>query len=231
MHHPESMQRLTRFAFLATLALVIVTATVWGITLFLTHRHQATVQTTSNTTHGAIDGFLMAGSPAPDFTLTNQFGQSMSLSSLRGHEVVMAFIDSRCKDICPLTAQIMYDAKMRLKASAARQVALVAVNANPTATSVATVQAWSLQHGMLHQWSFLTGTAQQLEAVYHLYHVYIQVDANGQDVHDAITFLVDAQGHERLSYETLNSTNQADLSNEVSGLVDGMQQWLPQPTQ
>jgi cytochrome oxidase Cu insertion factor (SCO1/SenC/PrrC family) len=172
----------------------------------------------------------MSGDLAPDFTLTDQFGQPVTLSSLRGREVVLAFIDSRCKDVCPLTAQIMYDARSRLKTSEASQVQLVAINANPTATSVAVVQAWSIAHGMLHQWVFLTGGATQLESLSHLYHVYVQVDSSGQDIHDPITFIIDAQGHERLSFETMASTSKADLGDEVSGLEAGMQQWLPRST-
>jgi cytochrome oxidase Cu insertion factor (SCO1/SenC/PrrC family) len=81
---------------------------------------------------------------------------------------------------------------------------------------------------MFHQWKFLTGTTQQLEAVYHLFHVYIQVDSSGRDIHDPITFIIDAQGHERLSFETLPSGSQSDLGDAVSGLEAGMQQWLPQ---
>ena len=151
MRHLDGMQKLTRAAFLATTALVIITATVWGIRLFALSRNQTVTQST-NPANYAIGGFPVAGNLAPDFTLTDQFGHSVTLSSLRGHEVVLAFIDSRCKDVCPLTAQIMYDAKARLKAEAARSVDLVAINANPTATSTASVQAWSIAHGMLHHW-------------------------------------------------------------------------------
>jgi cytochrome oxidase Cu insertion factor (SCO1/SenC/PrrC family) len=225
---PDGMQKLVRAAFIATLVLMIITATAWGIRALIAHRNQTTAQSTTTTANGASSGFLMAGNLAPDFTLIDQFGHSLTFSSLRGHEVVLAFIDSRCKDVCPLTATIMYDAKARLKASAASQVELVAINANPTATSVTEVQAWSIAHGMLHQWKFLTGTTQQLESVYHRFHVYIQVDSSGRDIHDPITFIIDAQGHERLSFETLPSGSQSDLGDEVSGLEAGMQQWLPQ---
>jgi cytochrome oxidase Cu insertion factor (SCO1/SenC/PrrC family) len=105
----------------------------------------------------ALLGFPMPGQSAPDFKLTDQFGQSVTLSSLRGHEVVLAFIDSRCISLCPLTAEIMYNARSRLIASAAKQVVLVAVNANPSATSITIIQSWSIQHGMLHQWFFSRG--------------------------------------------------------------------------
>src|SRR6266436_6333981 len=176
MRDLDGMQKLTRTALIATTALVIITATVWGIRLFAMSRNQTVTQST-NPADYAIGGFPITGNLAPDFTLTDQFGHSVTLSSLRGHEVVLAFIDSRCKTLCPLTAQIMYDAKVALGDSAASRVELVAVNANPTATSVAAVQAWSINHGMLHQWVFVTGTAQQLESVYQLYNVYVQVSS------------------------------------------------------
>jgi cytochrome oxidase Cu insertion factor (SCO1/SenC/PrrC family) len=224
---PDGMQKLTRAAFLGMVAFVIITGASWGITVLITRHNQIAAQPANNAANYAIGGFPMSGDLAPDATLVDQFGQSVTLSSLRGHEVVLAFIDSRCKDVCPLTAQIMYDARARLKALVASQVELVAINANPTATSVAVVQAWSIAHGMLHQWLFLTGSAKQLESIYHLYHVYVQVDSSGRDVHDSITFIIDAQGRERLSFWTLYSNSKSDLGDEISGLEAGMQQWLP----
>jgi len=224
MRHLDGIQKLVLAAFIVSSTLVIIAGTAWGIRL-LALRNQTTVQPADL----AIGGFPMPGNPAPDFNLVDQFGHSVTLSSLRGREVVLAFIDSRCKTLCPLTAEIMYDAKVRLGSSAASRVALVAINANPTATSIATVQAWSINHGMLHQWLFLTGTAQQLQSVYHLYNVYVQVSSSGQDVHDPATLIIDAQGRERLYFETLDSNSKSDLSSEEIGLEAGMQQWLPQP--
>jgi len=228
MRHLDEMQKLTRIAFIATIALVIITATVWGIRLFAMSRNQTVTQST-NPANYPIGGFPMTGNLAPDFKLTDQFGHSVTLSSLRGHEVVLAFIDSRCKTLCPLTATIMYDAKVALGAEASSRVELVAVNANPTAISVAVVQAWSIAHGMLHQWLFLTGTAQQLWSIYHSYHVYVQVGSDGAVVHDAATIIIDANGRERLYFETLDSNSKSDLSSQEIGLEAGMQQWLPQP--
>ena len=225
MRHRDVMQKLALVALIASSTLVIAVGTAWGIR-FLTLRNQATTQAAAV---NGIAGFPMPGKLAPDFKLTNQFGQSVTFSSLRGHEVVLAFIDSRCTTLCPLTAEIMYDAKAQLGSSVASQVELVAVNANPAATSIPTVQAWSIKHGMLHQWLFLTGTAQQLQSVYHLYNVYDQVSTNRAVVHDPIMFIIDAQGHERLYFETLDASDKSDLSSEEIGLEYGMKQWLPRP--
>jgi len=225
VRYPDGFQKVAQAALIATSALVLIAAAVWGIRLLTTLRHPTTTQPADT----AIGGFPMAGDPAPDFSLIDQFGHPVTLSSLRGREVVLAFIDSRCRTLCPLTAEIMYDARARLSSSANSQVALVAINANPAATSVATVQAWSINHGMLHQWLFLTGTAQQLQSVYRSYHVYAQVDSSGQDVHDPATFIIDAQGRERLFFETLDSNSKSDISSQEIGLEAGMKQWLPRP--
>ncbi len=227
MRHPEGMQKLALAAFLATSALVIIAGTIWGIRLFAMSRNHTATQST-NASNYPIGGFPMAGNLAPDFTLVDQFGHPFTLSSLRGHEVALAFIDARCKTLCPLTAQIMYDARAQLGSSAAGRLDLVAVNANPTATSVNEVQSWSINHGMLHQWVFLTGAAQQLQSVYHMYNVYVQVSANELVEHDPIVFIIDAKGHERLYFETLDSTSQPDVKSQEIGLEAGMRQWLPQ---
>lgn len=224
--HPDRI-RLTLMVSGILLAGVLMAATVWGIRTIAASQAQYQASTAQDTSN-VIGGFPINGTLAPDFKLVDQFGQSVTLSSLRGHEVVLAFIDARCTSLCPLTAQIMYAAKARLGSTAASKVMLIAVNANTTATSVSAVQAWSIQHGMLHQWSFLTGSPAQLEATYRAYKVYQQVNSDGSITHDPLTYIIDASGHERLSYETLDSTSQADLSDQEIGLADGMQQWLPQ---
>lgn len=224
MRHPDGLRRLALAAFIATSALVIITVTAWGATLLIIHRHQATVQASNN---NGVGGFPLSGQPAPDFKLTDQFGQAVSLSSLRGREVVLAFIDARCTTLCPLTAEILYDARAQLGSSAAKQIALVAINANPTATSIPEVQAWSIKHGMLHQWLFLTGTAKQLQSVYRSYQVYDQVGSDGSSIHDPAMFIIDAKGREQLFFETLSSNSKADLNSQVIGLEAGMRQWLP----
>jgi cytochrome oxidase Cu insertion factor (SCO1/SenC/PrrC family) len=225
MRHARGMHKLALAAFIATTLLVIIAGTVWGMRLLAMHRGQTTTQPADY----AIGGFPMKGDPAPDFKLTDQFGHSVALSSLRGQEVVLAFIDSRCRTLCPLTAEIMYNARKQLGSSTASRIVLVAVNANPAATSIAAVQAWSINHGMLHQWSFLTGTAQQLQSVYRLYGVYDQVTSDGQVIHDPATFIIDANGRERLFFETLASNSTSDLNSQEIGLEAGMRQWLPQP--
>ena len=223
MRRPDHIHILVMVAFIISSFLVIAVAAFWGTRLLVSRQNQPIAQPTDL----GIAGFPMSGNPAPDFRLTDQFGHVVTLSSLRGQEIVLAFIDSRCTSICPLTAKIMYDAKAELGTAASTKVALVAINANPSATSVTAVQDWSINHGMLHQWLFLTGSAEQLQAVYRSYQIYDQVGSNGQVIHDPAMLIIDAQGHERLYFETLDSNNPDDIQSQEIGLVAGMRQWLP----
>src|SRR6266568_4374901 len=102
-------------------------------------------------------GSSLGGRPAPDFRLQNQFGQPMSLSQFRGKVVMLAFEDSQCTTVCPLTTQSMLQAKQLLGA-AGNNVQLLGVDANPDAISTADVLSYSRTHGLVNQWNFLTGS-------------------------------------------------------------------------
>ncbi len=119
-------------------------------------------------------GSSLGDTAAPDFRLRNQFGQPMSLSQFRGKVVMLAFEDSQCTTVCPLTTQSMLQAKQLLGA-AGNQVQLLGIDANPDATRVADVLSYSRAHGLVNQWDFLTGSLAQLKAAWGLYHIAVQI--------------------------------------------------------
>jgi len=172
-------------------------------------------------------GFPIRDRKAPGFRLTDQFGRTVSLSSLRGHVVVLAFIDSRCATVCPLTAAILRNALSRISPAEAARVDLVAVNANPVATRISDVYRFSQDTGMLHEWKYLTGSPAQLKAVYHAYQVYVCVQPDGDVVHTAAIYLIDPRGNERLYFQTLDSNAGITVGSETQAIAAGMRQWLP----
>src|SRR5580658_9847169 len=145
-------------------------------------------------------GTSLGGQQAPDFRLRNQFGQPMSLSQFRGKVVVLSFEDSECTTVCPLTAQSMLDAKQLLGA-AGSQVQLLGVDANPDATSVADVLAYSKAHSMVNRWDFLTGSLPQLKAAWSAYHIAVEVE-QGQIDHTPALYVIDQRGREQEVYLT-----------------------------
>lgn len=72
---------------------------------------------------------LEPASPAPDFTLTDEQGQSFTLSAQRGKVVVLFFGFSSCPDICPAELSNLAAATRQLGADAESvQVALVSLD-------------------------------------------------------------------------------------------------------
>ncbi len=143
-------------------------------------------------------GSSLGGVAAPDFRLTNQFGQQVSLSAFRGKVVILAFTDSECTTICPLTTVSMLEAK-QLLGRAGPGVQLLGIDANPSATAVSDVMAYSRTHAMVNQWDFLTGSLAELHAVWKAYHVYVQIQS-GQVDHTPAVFIINQRIGQPLAY-------------------------------
>jgi cytochrome oxidase Cu insertion factor (SCO1/SenC/PrrC family) len=167
-------------------------------------------------------GTSLYGEHAPDIKLVNQFGQPMSLSQFRGRVVILAFSDSECTTVCPLTTQSMVLAK-ELLGKAGESVQLLGVDANPDATKVSDVMAYSRAHGMVNQWDFLTGSSAQLKAVWKAYNIEVQIEA-GQIDHTPALYVINQKGIlEKLylttmAYSSVTQSAQV-LATEVSALL------------
>jgi len=169
-------------------------------------------------------GTALHGAKAPDIRLTNQFGQQVSLSAFRGKVVILAFTDSECTTVCPLTTVSMLEAKQML-GRAGQNVQLLGVDANPDATAVSDVMAYSRSHAMVNQWDFLTGSLAQLRAAWKAYSIYVQIQS-GQVDHTPALFVINQRGQEEKVYLTTmayaNVGQEAQiLANEVSSLLPG----------
>jgi cytochrome oxidase Cu insertion factor (SCO1/SenC/PrrC family) len=167
-------------------------------------------------------GSSLDGMKAPDITLVNQFGQPMSLSQFRGRVVILAFSDSECTTVCPLTTQSMVLAK-ELLGKAGDSVQLLGVDANPDATTVSDVMAYSRAHSMVNQWDFLTGSDAQLKAVWKAYNIEVAIEA-GQIDHTPALYVINQQGTlEKLylttmAYSSVTQSAQV-LATEVASLL------------
>lgn len=134
--------------------------------------------------------------PAANFTLTSQDGRQVSLSSLRGKVVLLTFLDPVCTTDCPLIAQEMRSADAML-GTRAGNTELVAVVANPTYFSTAYTKAFTTQENLsqVPNWLFLTGSLNQLKAVWHDYGIEVEnLPAGAMAAHSDLAFVIGADG-------------------------------------
>lgn len=179
---------------------------------------------TALSSNSELDPGTRVDRPAPGFTLTDQFGRRVSLRDYRGKVVILAFNDSQCTTVCPLTTTAMVDAK-RFLGAAGRNVALLGIDANPDATSIKDVRAYSKDHGMLYKWRFLTGPAPQLKRIWTGYGIAVEI-TRGQIDHTPALYVIDPQGRERALYQTQMNYSSVPqlgqlLAHEASSLMPG----------
>ena len=135
--------------------------------------------------------------PAPQFTLRNVLGGSVSLASTRGHATLIAFLDSRCRSLCPIVGRALGDTERSLPAGARPDVLVVSVD--PAGDSAASVRSAARRWRMGSNWRWLTGTRSRLAAVWRSYGIVVRPRAN-DIVHGSAVYLVDARGDERAGY-------------------------------
>jgi cytochrome oxidase Cu insertion factor (SCO1/SenC/PrrC family) len=169
-------------------------------------------------------GTALLGRPAPGFTLTDQNGQRVSLAQFRGKAVVLAFVDSRCTTVCPLSTVSMTEAVSLLGPGAARRIQLLGIDANPDAVAVSDVRAYSRAHELMHAWRFLTGSRAQLAAVWHAYNVYVAASKGDID-HEPAIYLIDSHGGERTLY--LTQMSYTSVAQQAQIIADGLSRLLP----
>ena len=135
----------------------------------------------------------------PDFRLMDQNEALVSLSDFRGKVVVLTFMDSQCKDTCPITGAHFRQAYRQLDQNEAKQIIFLGVNVNVQASAVAdvleTTHAWHMDE--IPSWHFLTGDAEVLEPVWKDYGVAAIPNPDGSITHTPGTFLIDPSGQKR----------------------------------
>ncbi len=110
--------------------------------------------------------------PAPQFTLRNVLGGSVSLASTRGHATLIAFLDSRCRSLCPIVGRALGDVQRSLPPGARPEVLVVSVD--PAGDRAASVRSAARRWRMGSDWRWLTGTRPQLAAVWRSYGIVVR---------------------------------------------------------
>lgn len=141
---------------------------------------------------------LGLGEPVPDFTMTTQDGQALSLSDLRGKVVVLTFIYTRCPlpDFCPLMDRRFAELADKLRASSRRAegVRLLSVSFDPEHDTPEVLRKHAATQGARSPlWTFAVASHAELSKVAGPLGL---VYGPGRDeiIHNLSTAVIDPQG-------------------------------------
>lgn len=147
--------------------------------------------------NAALMGLVkLRGEQAPGFVLVDQGGAHVSLSALDAKRaVVLSFIDDRGRDVAPVMAKELVAASTDLRASST-QVDFVAVNLNAAHGGPRSLEEFVVGHGLQHlRFTYLTGTARALRAVWADYGIQVQAGApNGAISHGEAMYFISPGG-------------------------------------
>jgi cytochrome oxidase Cu insertion factor (SCO1/SenC/PrrC family) len=204
VRHPLRFVLPTVFAILAiTLVLAIV----------LGDSHSGTSNSsTTPTANGDFDGALFPGGVrAHDFTLTNQHGQSVSLSAYRGKVVVLAFLFSRCRT-CMLVADQVRGALDELEAT--HGISTIFVSTDPKADTRASVSRFLSENSLSGRVEYLTGTPKELQPVWKAYAIPPVSAGKAASEEGTTVLLIDRDGTERVGFG-LEQITPESLSHDI----------------
>lgn len=140
-------------------------------------------------------GTALAEAPAPEFALRDQTGAIDDLQQMRGHVVILTFLDATCTTECPITAQYL-DWTAQFLGKDANKVIWLAMSVNPTNT-VAQAETFMHKNQVQVPLRLLMGSQAELAPLWKDYHITVQPGAGGDVEHTLGLYLIDAQGRER----------------------------------
>jgi protein SCO1/2 len=202
----------SRLSVITLALLVVVILALWGL--------RTNISGAATNQHASgLSGTDLGNTPAPNFHLTDQYGQQISLSQFRGDLVILTFMYTRCPDVCPLTAEKLHTVQTTLGKDASK-VVMLAVSVDPTDDTQAAALTFSQEHRLTSNWHFLIGTQSELSPVWSAYSIYAQPTATtGQSMHSEAVYLIDQQGHERVLLDDDFTTT--EMTSNLKLLLNG----------
>ncbi|MCY3915302.1 MAG: SCO family protein [Chloroflexi bacterium] len=153
-----------------------------------------------------FDGAIRIAPPidVPDFTLSNQDGQTFELSDLRGRHILLTFGFTNCPDICPLTLSDFQQVKDML-GDRAEEVAFVFISVDGRRDSPAVLRGY-FEYRQLDGIIALTGSEEMVRAIGAPMGLSFEVSGDASAGaytvnHTAGSFLLDASGRWIMRYQ------------------------------
>jgi protein SCO1 len=165
----------------------------------------------------AFDGGRIENpSPLPGFTLHDQSGRKVSLEGQRGKLVLLTFLYTHCKDVCPLTAQNL-SAAVRLLGRKGNAVRVLAVSVDPRGDTPKSVRHFVRSHRLVPEFHYLIGSRAELEPIWRVYGVTPVLRGKGDLDHTLYTVLADGSGKARVLYDA--TATPADVAHDLRLLL------------
>ena len=151
-------------------------------------------------TASAYKGYQLSRGPVDDFTLTNQDNEQMNLTDFRGDVIVVAFIFTKCPDVCPIITQLLRSVDDGLNEDYQEHVSIISISVDPDYDTPEVLKEYTELHGA--EWPHLTGDIEDMEEIWSSFGLVVQKNVieahigeiNGHQSEDATVVFVNKSG-------------------------------------
>jgi cytochrome oxidase Cu insertion factor (SCO1/SenC/PrrC family) len=130
----------------------------------------------------------------PEFRLRDYTGRAFGSRELRGRSVLVTFLETKCREACPILASQIGDALRLLSPKERRFVVAVAISTHPHDDTPASVRAFLRTHRVLGRMQYLLGSEAELRPVWNAFFVLSALDSGDADTHSASVRVFDRRG-------------------------------------
>jgi cytochrome oxidase Cu insertion factor (SCO1/SenC/PrrC family) len=135
-----------------------------------------------------------SGLRAPDFTLRDYRGKTVTMRALRGRVVLLSFVDSKCKEKCPIVTSVMAAALRRLSPKQGSGVVPLLMSVNPRIDTPASIGRFLARRRALSL-DYLVGSVRHMRPIWKAYGIVPAVDTGNADIHSSDVRIFDRQGN------------------------------------
>jgi cytochrome oxidase Cu insertion factor (SCO1/SenC/PrrC family) len=145
----------------------------------------------------------------PEFSLPDQFGQPVASSDLAGQVVLVTFLDTQCKEACPIVASVIGEGLRRLDPGERERVTAIAISVDPPEDTPESVAVFLDRHDVAGLLRYLVAPVDEIRPVWDDFAVASSFDSGDDNLHSVPVRIFEPDG---IWASTLNAG--ADLTPE-----------------
>jgi cytochrome oxidase Cu insertion factor (SCO1/SenC/PrrC family) len=169
---------------------------------------------------GLVDGFYGPTAPpsmrAIDFSLRDDAGQMIHLRNYAGEPVVLVFIDSICKAVCPVVGEQLRGTLGELH----RPVPVIALSVDPTVDTRAHVRRFLAAADLSGRVLYIAGPRRALAPIWRFFGIESQLPIASRSANFSLDIeLLDKTGKPRVGYTELNQLDPDLIAHDIETLT------------
>jgi cytochrome oxidase Cu insertion factor (SCO1/SenC/PrrC family) len=115
------------------------------------------------------------------------------MTALRGRVVLLSFVDSKCKDTCPIVTSVMAAALRRLSRAQRAEIVPLLLSVDPRVDTPSSIQRFLARRRALSL-RYLVGSVRELRPIWKAYGIVAAADTGNADIHSSDVRVFDRRG-------------------------------------